>query len=110
MVSAIGAAAMICLGFVNKMADRSSKMVYGVLRRDGLIEAWDDVTNKQLNHDLVMKVRQAEMDYFRKTRAYVQVSRSDVKRTGGKFIGTRWIDVNTNYETLPDYRSRVVGK
>ena len=84
--------------------------IYCVMQRDGLVEAWDDVTNKHLDYELVAKARQAEMDYVQKMQVHVQVPRSDIKRTGGKLIGTRWIDVNKNDEKRPDYRSRLVGK
>ena len=82
----------------------------GVMQRGGLVEAWDDVSNKYLDYDMAMQARQAEMQYFKKMCVYTQVPRSEVKTRGGKIIGTRWIDVNKDDEKRPDYRSRLVGK
>ena len=50
------------------------------------------------------------MDYFRRMNVYSKVPGSEVKSTGGKLLGTRWIDVNMSYEKPPDYRSRLVSK
>lgn len=78
----------------------------GVLQRDGVVEAWDDVSGKYLDPERVAAAREAEMSYFRKMNVYTKVPRSEVKRTGGRLIGTRWIDVNKSDERCPDDRSR----
>ena len=42
--------------------------------------------------------------------AYDRVPREHQKQTGGKVIGTRWVDVNKGDTAQPDYRSRLVGQ
>ena len=50
------------------------------------------------------------MSYFRKLGVYKVVPRSHQKLTGGKIIGTRWVDVNKGDAESPNYRSRLVGR
>ena len=50
------------------------------------------------------------MEYFEKLGVYTRVPKSHEQRTGGKIIGTRWVDVNKGDETTRNYRSRLVGK
>ena len=61
---------------------------------DTMWKAWDDVTGADLNVEDVKAARALEMEYFEKLRVYDRVSRDELKRTGGKLIGTRWVDVN----------------
>ena len=51
-----------------------------------------------------------EMTYFDKLKVYDRVPRSEVKRTGGKLIGVRWVDINKGDATDRNYRSRLVGR
>ena len=41
---------------------------------------------------------------------FILERRSHQQSTGGKFIGTRWIDVNKSDSANPEYRSRLVGQ
>ena len=50
------------------------------------------------------------MSYFRKFGVYKVVPRSHQKTTGGKVIGTRWVDVNKGDAENPNCRSRLVGR
>ena len=38
--------------------------IMGVMQRDGVATAWDDVTNKNLDHEKVMEARRAEMEWL----------------------------------------------
>ena len=84
--------------------------ILGLMRREGFLTAWDDVSGKELDADEVAKARQLEMDYFEGMRVYDRVPRSHQRLTGGKIIGTRWVDVNKGDSANKDYRSRLVGK
>ena len=84
--------------------------IMGLMVRDGQTSAWDDVSEKYLDPDLVAKARQVELEYFRKLKVYTHVPRSHMKETGGKIIGVRWVDVNKGDDTERNYRSRLVGK
>ena len=84
--------------------------MYGLVCRNSIWKAWDDVSNVELNVDDVKAARALEMKYFEKLGVYEKVSRSDQKRTGGKLIGTRWVDVNKGDGVNIDYRSRLVGR
>ena len=50
------------------------------------------------------------MEYFEKLKAYDRVPRADIKRTGGKFIGTRWVDINKGGAANRNDRSRLFGR
>ena len=50
------------------------------------------------------------MKYFEKLGVYDRVDKSDQARTGGKIIGTRWVDVNKGDSINVDCRSRLVGR
>ena len=78
--------------------------------RDGIAIAKDDVTGNELVPDLVRAARAEEMVYFKKLGVYKVVPRSDQRRTGGKVIGTRWVDVNKGDSSNPNCRSRLVGR
>ena len=78
--------------------------------KDGIATAKDDVSGKDLVSELVMRARAEEMDYFRKLGVYEVVPRSMQKVTGGKIIGTRWVDVNKGDIDNPNCRSRFVGR
>ena len=78
--------------------------------KDGIATAKDDVSGTELVSGLVMRARAEEMEYFRKLGVYEVVPRSMQKLTGGKIIGTRWVDVNKGDIDNPNCRSRLVGR
>ena len=78
--------------------------------RDGIATAKDDVTGTELVPELVRAARAEEMSYFKKLGVYKVVPRSDQRRTGGKVIGTRWVDINKGDSCNPNCRSRLVGR
>ena len=78
--------------------------------RHGCMEAWDDVSVKQLDAVMVAAARRTEMEYFEKLGVYERVPREHQTKTGGKVITTRWLDVNKGDAQSPEYRSRLVGQ
>ena len=78
--------------------------------KNGIAYARDDVTGVELNPDLVRDARREEMDYFRRLGVYKVVPREHQRRTGGKIVSTRWIDINKGDSSNPNYRSRLVGR
>ena len=50
------------------------------------------------------------MNYFRDMKVYERVPRSHLATTGGKIIGTMWIDTNKGDADNPNVRCRLVGK
>ena len=84
--------------------------MFGLVCKNSIWQAWDDVSNAELNPDDVKAARALEMQYFEKLKVYDRVDRSEIARTGGKLIGTRWVDVNKGDGTNIDYRSRLVGR
>ena len=60
--------------------------------------------------ELVKAARAEEMTYFKKLGVYRIVPRSHQRTTGGKVIGTRWVDVNKGDAKEPNCRSRLVGR
>ena len=50
------------------------------------------------------------MSFFESMRVYDRVPRSEQAATGGKIIGTKWIDVNKGDFDNPRIRCRLVGK
>ena len=48
------------------------------------------------------------MEFFKSICVYDYVPRSEQKLTGGKIIGTKWIDVNKGDSENPRLRSRMV--
>ena len=83
--------------------------MYGLVCHNSIWKAWDDVTIVELNAKDIRAARDFEMQYFERLRVYVRVDRSDIKLTGGKLIGTRWVDLNKGDSTSVDCRSRLVG-
>lgn len=84
--------------------------VYALHDFDMNLRAIDDVSGVELDPNMVLEARKKEMEYFRKLNVYSHVPRSELGKTQGKLIKTRWIDVNKADTTNPDYRSRLVGK
>ena len=78
---------------------------------DGSMDgAWNDVTGKALDPDLVRQARREELEYFKKMKVYSKVPRSEVAKHGCKVITTRWLDVNRGDATRPNYRAMLVGR
>ena len=78
---------------------------------DGSLESWDDVTGASLVAKLVQQARAIEMTFFAKMGVFAErLPRHVVKARGGKIIKGRWVDTNKGDSTVPDYRSRFVGK
>ena len=75
-----------------------------------VMEAWDDVSGKELDAKLVWEARKLEIEFFKKMGVYKKVKRDWVKNQGAKVIGVRWIDINKGDHENPDYRSRLVAK
>ena len=50
------------------------------------------------------------MGFFKTMGVYERVPRSEQRETGGKTIGTTWIDTNKGDFDNPKIRSRLVGK
>ena len=59
---------------------------------------------------MVHEGRTVEMKFFDGMRVYDRVPRSEQQETGGKIIGTKWIDVNKGNIDHPNIRCRLVGK
>ena len=76
----------------------------------GIEEAVDDISGAQLDPESVKKARGVEMGFFKDMQVYEKVPRAEQKETGGKIIGTKWIDVNKGDSENPRIRSRLVGK
>ena len=78
--------------------------------KNGVAIAKDDVSGNSLVPALVRTARDEEIAYFIKRGVYKIVPRSHQRSTGGKIIGTRWVDVNKGDAEQPDCRSRLVGR
>ena len=73
--------------------------------------AWDDVSGKVLDKDMVRKARQEEIDEYHKHEVYTKVEVAECwKGTGKAPVQVRWIDINKGDSESPDYRSRFVAK
>ena len=69
------------------------------------------MSGKALRPELVRKVRQEEIEYFKAMKVFDKVPISEgIKNTGKQPIGVRWVDVNKQDEDNPKYRSRLVAK
>ena len=76
---------------------------------DGM--AWDDVSGKVLDKEMVQRARQEEIDEYRMHEVYTKVAISESwKETGKPPVQVRWIDINQGDSEHPDYRSRLVAK
>ena len=60
----------------------------------GIEYATDDVSGAALDPRRDREARGVEMDFFKSMGVYDYVPRSKQKLTGGKIIGTKWIDVS----------------
>ena len=77
---------------------------------NGFEYAVDDVSGALLDPTLVHEGRATEMEFFNGMRVYDRVPRDEQRQTGGKVIGTKWIDVNKGDIDRPNIRCRLVGK
>ena len=75
-----------------------------------LMEAWDDITGRELNAREVQKARMTEIGYAINKKVWTKISRAEAKRRGWKIVKTRWIDINKGDDANPVYRSRLVAK
>ena len=76
-----------------------------------LDECVDDVTEKPLIRELIMKARKDEMNKFSLHNVYAKRHRPErVHKTGEPPIGCKWIDINKGDVKNPNYRSRRVAK
>ena len=72
------------------------------------IAFYDDVNGGQrLDKRKVIQARRLEMQFFKKMGVYSKVSKSEVKKAGGKIISTKWVDTDKGDGK---YRSRLVGR
>ena len=76
----------------------------------GVESAVDDVSGAMLDPKMVRAGRDVEMGFFRDMGVYDCVPRSEQVATGGKIIGTKWIDTNKGDFENPNIRCRLVGK
>ena len=76
----------------------------------GIEYAVDDVSGALLDPTLVHAGRKTEMDFFDGMKVYDRVPRTEQLKTGGKIIGTKWIDVNKGDIDNPKIRCRLAGK
>jgi hypothetical protein len=84
--------------------------MYALYTQAGVEYAVDDVSGAMLDPKLVRKGRDTEMEFFNGMKVYDRVPRSEQAQTGGKIIGTKWIDVNKGDLDRPNIRCRLVGK
>ena len=84
--------------------------VYGLVCHNNIWKAWDDVTSVEFNVGDVGAAKDLEIQCFDRLRVYDRVDRSEIKRTGGKLIGIRWVGVNKCDSTDADCGSRHVGR
>ena len=70
----------------------------------GIEEAIDDVSGACLDPALVKAGRILEMNYFKDMKVYERVPRTHLATTGGKLIGTMWIDTNKGDSENPSVR------
>lgn len=82
----------------------------GMLQRDGVLGAWDEVNHTPLDPVKVAEARRAETKHFADMNVYTRVPRSHQAQTGGSTISTKWVDVNKQDDNDPLYRSRLVGR
>ena len=78
---------------------------------ENLMEAWDDVTGRDLDPRRVKEARDEEMAYYKKMGTYEKVTWEEMRKiTDKKPIKVRWVDINKGDEARQQYRSRLVAK
>ena len=63
-----------------------------------------------MNKDQVIAARRLEIEYFKNMGVYKKVRREEAQRLGANVITTKWLDTNKGDDTVPNYRSRLVGR
>ena len=86
------------------------KELSALYAENGIEYAVDDVSGALLRPKLVHEGRTTEMELFNGMRVYFGVPWDEQRQTGGKIIGTEWIDVNHGDIDRPNIRCRLVGK
>ena len=79
-------------------------------QEEALVEAWDDVSGKELDSNNVAKARQEEVEYIHKTRLYTKVPRTKAQAANAKVITVRWIDINKGDQRNENYRPRPAAR
>ena len=59
---------------------------------------------------MVIEARRLEIEYFKKMGVYRKVRREEAQRLGAKVTTTKRLDANKGDGTVPNYRSRLVGR
>ena len=77
---------------------------YRQLYRD--VDFEDDVRGGELDKELMIKARRAEIQFFKKLGVYSKVDREKHM----KVITTKWVDTNKGDKEEPNYRARLVGR
>ena len=73
--------------------------------------AWDDVSGKILDQDMVKAARKEEIEEYHKHEVYTKTEIGECwKETGKAPIKVKWIDINKGGAENPEYRSRLVAK
>ena len=57
-----------------------------MMKKNGDVQAWDEISGKALGPKLVAEARRVEMDYFEAMQVYTRVPRDHQKQTGGKIM------------------------
>ena len=70
----------------------------------------DDVSGRVLDHELAVKARKLETDFFRKMRVYDKVLRAAATRDGCRVISTKWVDINKGDQKAQNYSARLVDR
>ena len=86
------------------------KELFSLDAQNGMEEAADDVSGAYLDPSLVKAGRILELNYFKDMKVYDRVPRSHLAATGGKIVGTMWIDTHKGDTDNPNVRCRLVGK
>ena len=76
----------------------------------GVEDACGDVSNAALDALPVRQARELETKFFTDMGVYTRVPRADQARCKGKFIKTRWININKGDSIAPRCRSISVGE
>ena len=70
------------------------------------VDVEDDVRGGELDKELMIKARRAEIQFFKKLGVYSKVDREKHM----KVITTKWVDTNKGDKEEPNYRARLVGR
>ena len=72
--------------------------------------AWDDLTGASLDPTEVRRARRIEIEYARRKKVWMKITRAEARRRGLKIIKVMWIDVDKGDAQSPNIRSRLVAK